>query len=81
VKAAKIQCHDLEQACEMYKLEAGDYPMSLEQLLQPNVSGDPFITKLPMTPWGGMYMYQYQAQKPVISATSPRGVTVSNWDD
>ena len=62
-KTAAIQIKDLEQAIEIYKIDVGRFPPSLDALQEqrgakgwngPYLKGD-----IPQDPWGFDYHYQY----------------------
>ena len=63
-KAALVQISDLGGALDMYKLDMGNYPSSLEALVQS--PGDdrwngPYLkkNKIPKDPWGNEYQYSF----------------------
>ena len=64
-KSATIQIRDLEQALELYKLDVGRFPESLESLVrQPNGArgwNGPYLKKdeVPLDPWGNAYDYRF----------------------
>ena len=79
IRAAKVQCHNLEQACEEYKLDLKNYPSNLEALvLPPNGNGEPYLRQLPLDPWRMPYRYEYHPDKPYIFTVSPKGVRIDN---
>jgi general secretion pathway protein G len=79
VKAAKIQCSNLESAVEMFRMDQNDFPPSLDALLQPSPGGEPYVTKLPMDPWNRPYQYEIAQGRVRIFTVSPKGVQVDNW--
>lgn len=63
-KAAKVQIEDLGAALDMYRLDVGKYPSSLEALVTSPDSGTwngPYLKKkkIPKDPWGNEYQYTY----------------------
>jgi general secretion pathway protein G len=62
-QAAKLQLVELGNALQMYLLDVGRYPDSLESLIQnPGVDAwnGPYLQKeLPNDPWGKAYQYRY----------------------
>ena len=64
-KSATIQIRDLEQALELYKLDVGRFPDSLESLVRaPNGArgwNGPYLKKdeVPLDPWGNAYDYRF----------------------
>ena len=63
-KAALVQISDLGGALDMYKLDMGNYPSSLEALVK-NPGDDrwngPYLKKnnIPKDPWGNDYQYSF----------------------
>jgi len=63
-KAAKVQIENLSSGVELYKLEIGEYPPSLEALVSapPGMErwNGPYLrkAKVPKDPWGRDYVYQ-----------------------
>jgi len=67
-KTAKLQIEDLGATLDLYRLEVGRYPNSLEALVSdpgnaPNWNG-PYLKKaqLPKDPWGNDYEYRAPGQ-------------------
>lgn len=66
LKTAKVQIHDLEQACETFKLDVGRFPSTaegLQALVERPSSGQnwlgPYLKKgLPKDPWGNPYHFE-----------------------
>ena len=61
VSAAKTQIKMFEDALIQYKLAVGDYPETLQELVE-NVDGNekwtgPYIKSIPKDPWGNEYVY------------------------
>jgi general secretion pathway protein G len=67
IKAAKAQALNLKSPLNVYRLNTGDFPTSLDALWQcpadlpdPNKWGGPYLEEqLPLDPWGNQYQYQY----------------------
>ena len=63
----------------------GDYPSSLELLLDES-KGGPFLgkKKIPTDPWGKPYTYSSPGANNThmfdISCTSPKGTSINNWE-
>lgn len=68
-----------------YEIMNGDYPSSLDGLLNES-KGGPFLEKksIPMDPWGKPYVYQAPGANNThtfdLSCTSPKGQSVNNWE-
>jgi general secretion pathway protein G len=59
VKAAKQNIARLSNAVEMYYVEMGKYPQTLNDLtLKTDKSGIKFIKKVPKDPWGNEFVYR-----------------------
>lgn len=75
----------LSMGVREYEIMNGDYPSSLEGLLDTS-KGGPFLEKnsIPMDPWGKPYAYQapgsHNSHTFDISCTSPKGTVVNNWE-
>lgn len=73
-KAARIQIEDLGAALDMYRLDVGKYPSSLDGLV--NGSGGawngPYLRKkaVPKDPWGVAYNYSYPGSNGDYDLTS-----------
>ena len=83
---AKLDITHISQAVEAYKVDDGNYPDSLQVLLQP--TGDKpaaLEAKDIVDPWGQPYVYEPQnvnpaTFKPKIYSAHPTGGTpISNW--
>ncbi|MDF7806080.1 type II secretion system protein GspG [Pontiellaceae bacterium B12219] len=68
-----------------YEIMNGDYPSSLEGLLDES-KGGPFLEKkvIPTDPWGAPYVYQAPGSHNThtfdLSCTSPKGTVINNWE-
>lgn len=67
-KTAALQIEDLAATLDLYRLEIGNYPESLDALVQdpgnaPNWNG-PYLRKgdVPKDPWGNEYQYRAPGQ-------------------
>lgn len=63
-KTALVQINDLGGALDMYKLDMGNYPASLEALVKSpgdNRWNGPYLKKntIPKDPWGNEYQYSF----------------------
>ncbi|HZT80373.1 MAG TPA: type II secretion system protein GspG [Gemmataceae bacterium] len=83
-KAAKLQIKTIENAVEAYYTDTGDYPQSLQALLQPDENGRTYLEQKDLTdPWGKPYQYNPQnlsnSGKPIISTTNRNGQPIANY--
>ncbi len=75
----------LGMAVREYEIINGDYPSSLDGLLDES-KGGPFLDKkiVPMDPWGKPFVYaapgSHNTHTFDISCTSPKGKVVNNWE-
>jgi len=66
--SAKVQIENLSAGLDLYRLEMGRYPPSLEALVEPPPGADnwngPYLKKkqIPKDPWGNEYVYQYPGE-------------------
>ena len=61
-KAAQAQMEMLSTALDMYRLDLGSYPNSLDSLITSNAPGwqGPYLPKeVPADPWGNTYVYKF----------------------
>src|SRR5262245_59855088 len=86
VDRAKADVKTIETACMSYKLKYGQFPDSLQELINPPSGGKPFLDNADSLndPWGNPYVYNQQGQnfnglKPDIYTTSPDGEQIGNW--
>ena len=64
IKTAAAQMQMIETALSTYRLDMGDYPKTLEELVSSNVVGwdGPYLPKrVPADPWGNAYSYRFPA--------------------
>jgi general secretion pathway protein G len=76
-KVARAECQELANTIEMFKMDQGTYPPNLVVLV--GLMGEPYLTKLPIDPWGQPYQYQYDSKKPRIWSFGPD--RLPNTDD
>lgn len=60
VKTAKAQMEMIETALNTYRLDLGQYPQSLDELIKsdkPNWDGPYLPKEVPLDPWGNPYVY------------------------
>ena len=60
VKTARAQMQMIETALDTYRLDIGDYPVALADLLKSSAAGwdGPYMPKrIPDDPWGNAYNY------------------------
>lgn len=75
----------LSAAVQEFEIINGDYPASLDELVDES-KGGPFLQKkvLPMDPWGNPYVYtapgSHNTHTFDISCISPKGTVVNNWE-
>jgi general secretion pathway protein G len=75
----------LGMAIREYEIINGDYPSSLEGLLDES-KGGPFLEKkvIPTDPWGTPYVYaapgSHNNHTFDLSCTSSKGVSINNWE-
>lgn len=85
---------NLALAIDLYEVDTGAYPDSLEDLLRsPSGSTNwkgPYLKKKPLDPWGRQYVYRYPGQRDQdgydLSSMGKDGVEggnddVTNWDE
>jgi general secretion pathway protein G len=88
--AAKSQIGLFETPLDMYRLDCGSYPSSLEALVQPppdapagKWNGPYLKTALPLDPWNNPYQYMCPGQHHPDSydcwTNSPDGMEIGNW--
>jgi len=84
---AQTKTKSLTDACNAYKLKHnGQYPDSLETLLQADAKGGPWLEDRDALkdPWEKTYLYdrtgpRNNGRKPDIWTVGPDGVEVGNW--
>jgi general secretion pathway protein G len=82
---AKSNITALAMAIQEFEMMNGDYPGSLEQLLDES-KGGPFMEKkaIPMDPWGKPFVFaapgSHNTHTFDLSCTSPKGTVVNNWE-
>lgn len=62
IKTAQAQMQMLETALDTYRLDLGDYPKSLAELVKSQKSGwdGPYLPKaIPLDPWDNPYQYAF----------------------
>jgi general secretion pathway protein G len=67
---------ELQKALELYKLEAGKFPDSLEALTKPPKEGENPILKsgkVPKDPWGNDFFYQKEGSKITLYCLGAHG--------
>jgi general secretion pathway protein G len=84
VKAAKVQAKNIASACEQYAVDNGDYPQSVDALVQPDAEGNaPRMEQgAILDPWGQRYQIgapRTQGGKPTVF-TQHGGKTISSSD-
>ena len=60
--AAIAQIGSLKGALDLYRLDAGNYPQSLEALTKGANGSRPVLDKLPKDPWGNPYQYRFPGE-------------------
>jgi len=90
VNRAMLDCKTLTTVCETYKVKYGDFPQSLQQLVQPPDGAAPYIAPDNLLdPWGHPYNYDPTGQhnqglnRPDIFSNGPRAgdpnAIIGNW--
>ena len=85
ISQAKSNIEALGMAIQEYEMINGDYPSSLDQLLDES-KGGPFMEKkaIPKDPWGKPFSYSapgsHNTHSFDLSCTSPKGKVVNNWE-
>ncbi len=66
VRTARIQIEDIGAALDLYRLDTGRYPATLEGLVKDDIPGwnGPYLKKkrVPRDPWGRAYHYRYPGE-------------------
>lgn len=85
--AAMSQISSLETALDTYRLDVGEYPDSLEGLIE-NDSGraawnGPYLRRdtLPKDPWGNDYIYDAEGRQFTLISYGPDGAQGGDGDD
>jgi general secretion pathway protein G len=82
---AKSNITALSMAIQEYEIVNGDYPSSLDGLLDES-KGGPFMEKknIPTDPWDKPFVYaapgSHNTHTFDLSCTSPKGTVVNNWE-
>jgi len=63
VTAAKADINSISLVLDLYEMDNGGYPRSLDELVSQSSNASnwngPYIKKKPLDPWGGSYVYRY----------------------
>lgn len=85
IAQAKSNITALSMAVQEYEMMNGNYPSSLEQLLDES-KGGPYMEKkaIPMDPWDKPFVFaapgSHNTHTFDLSCTSPKGTVVNNWE-
>jgi len=85
ISQAKSNIVALGMAIQEFEMMNGDYPSSLEQLLDES-KGGPYMEKksIPTDPWDKPFTYaapgSHNNHTFDLSCTSPKGTVVNNWE-
>ena len=85
ISAAKSNIAALSMAIQEYEMMNGDYPPSLDGLLDES-KGGPYMEKkvIPTGPWGVPFIYaapgSHNTHTFDLSCTSGKGTVVNNWE-
>lgn len=85
ISQAKANITALGMAIQEYEIVNGDYPPSLDSLLDES-KGGPFMEKkvIPKDPWDKPFTYaapgSHNTHTFDLSCTSPKGTVVNNWE-
>lgn len=76
----------LGSGLQLYEMNNGSYPSSLDGLLDASKEGFPFLSKskIPLDPWGNPFVYStpgtHNPHTFDLSCTSRDGEIINNWD-
>ena len=85
ISQAKSNIVGLGMAIQEFEMMNGDYPSSLDQLLDES-KGGPYMEKkaIPTDPWDKPFIYaapgSHNNHTFDLSCTSPKGTVVNNWE-
>jgi len=85
IAQAQAMIATLSSAIQEYEIMNGDFPSSLEGLLDES-KGGPYLSQknIPSDPWGRPYSYSAPGSHNThtfdLSATSTKGTVVNNWE-
>ena len=85
ISQAKSNIVALGMAIQEYEMMNGDYPSSLDQLLDES-KGGPYMEKkaIPDDPWDKPFVFaapgSHNTHTFDLSCTSPKGTVVNNWE-
>lgn len=85
ISQAKSNITALGMAIQEYEMMNGDYPSSLDQLLDES-KGGPYMEKkaIPTDPWDKPFIFaapgSHNTHTFDLSCTSPKGTVVNNWE-
>ena len=85
ISQAKSNIVALSMAIQEFEMMNGDYPSSLDQLLDES-KGGPYMEKkaIPSDPWDKPFVYaapgSHNNHTFDLSCTSPKGIVVNNWE-
>lgn len=83
---AKSNIVMLSSGLLMYEMNNGEFPSSLEGLLDSSKEGFPFISNntIPKDPWGNSFVYTTPGSRNAfsfdLSCTSKDGTPIANWE-
>jgi general secretion pathway protein G len=84
INEAKIKATSISKAAEGFKLNNGNYPTDLNELVHPS-SGRPYLAQDELLdPWGKPYAFDpagthNNGLRADVSTTTPTGQVVGNW--
>jgi len=84
IKRAKVDVRTIENACKMYRLDNGNFPNSLQDLIS---GSKPYLEngeEAILDPWGRPYVYdasgrQSGPNRVDVSTTDPDNNVIGNW--
>ncbi|MBT8041974.1 MAG: prepilin-type N-terminal cleavage/methylation domain-containing protein [Kiritimatiellales bacterium] len=85
ISKAKQTINTLSMAIQEYEMMNGNYPSSLDGLLDES-KGGPFLEKkvVPMDPWEKPFVYAAPGSRNThtfdLSCTSAKGMVINNWE-
>jgi len=88
-RVVEVMVSSLENACDLYKVDNGEYPLALENLFQrpENIPASewngPYLSEdqIPRDPWGNEFHYQNDGDTVHIWSAGPDGDVTSTDDN
>ncbi|MCB9954031.1 MAG: type II secretion system protein GspG [Planctomycetaceae bacterium] len=93
-QATQVSIAALSMTVQLYKIDAGEYPASIEELMTPpDGNSEPLLDKAPKDAWGEPLNYEYPSTKtdsigPAIWSNGPNrqnedgsGDDINSWEN